>query len=138
MGSLMDVSGYKVAGDRLYTREDEWVKIEGSKAVVGITDYAQKQLKDIVGVDLPLVGRTYKRGETLAFVDSIKASAEVYAPLTCMVVEVNESLADDPQAINRDPYGEGWIAVVEVLDAKEASELMGPEEYAEYIRKRVG
>lgn len=137
MDKYLEVSGYKVAVDRLYTREDEWVKIENGKATIGITDYAQKQLKDIVGIDLPILGRTYRKGETIAFVDSIKASAEVYSPLTGKVIEINESLQDDPQLINKDPYGDGWIARIEVLNLDEAKELMKPEEYVEYIKRRA-
>ena len=137
MDKYLEVSGYKVAVDRLYTREDEWVKIENGKATIGITDYAQKQLKDIVGIDLPILGRTYRKGETIAFVDSIKASAEVYSPLTGKVIEINESLQDNPQLINKDPYGDGWIARIEVLNLDEAKELMKPEEYVEYIKRRA-
>jgi len=137
LDKYLEVSGYKVAVDRLYTREDEWVKIENGKATIGITDYAQKQLKDIVGIDLPILGRTYRKGETIAFVDSIKASAEVYSPLTGKVIEINESLQDDPQLINKDPYGDGWIARIEVLNLDEAKELMKPEEYVEYIKRRA-
>jgi len=130
------VLDYLVAKDRLYTSEDEWVKLEDDKAYIGITDYAQKQLKDIVGVELPVVGRVYRKGETMAFVDSIKASAEVYAPLSGRVIEVNRTLEADPQTINRDPYGAGWIALVEVLEKSELESLMKPEEYAEHIEKR--
>lgn len=137
LDKYLEVSGYKVAVDRLYTREDEWVKIENGKATIGITDYAQKQLKDIVGIDLPILGRTYRKGETIAFVDSIKASAEVYSPLTGKVIEINESLQDNPQLINKDPYGDGWIARIEVLNLDEAKELMKPEEYVEYIKRRA-
>ncbi len=137
MDKYLEESGYKVATDRLYTREDEWVKVENGKATIGITDYAQKQLKDIVGVDLPVLGRTYRKGEAIAFVDSIKASAEVYAPLSGKVIEINESLQDDPQLINKDPYGDGWIARIEVLNIDETKDLMKPEEYVEYIRRRA-
>lgn len=137
MDKYLEESGYKVATDRLYTREDEWVKVENGIATIGITDYAQKQLKDIVGVDLPVLGRTYRKGEAIAFVDSIKASAEVYAPLSGKVIEINESLQDDPQLINKDPYGDGWIARIEVLNIDETKDLMKPEEYVEYIRRRA-
>jgi glycine cleavage system H protein len=137
LDKYLEESGYKVATDRLYTREDEWVKVENGKATIGITDYAQKQLKDIVGVDLPVLGRTYRKGEAIAFVDSIKASAEVYAPLSGKVIEINESLQDDPQLINKDPYGDGWIARIEVLNIDETKDLMKPEEYVEYIRRRA-
>lgn len=136
LSSYVEVSGYVIALDRLYTDEDEWVKIENGKAYIGITDYAQKQLKDIVGIDLPIIGRTYRKGETIAFVDSIKASAEIYAPLSGKILSVNESLLDDPQKINKDPYGEGWIAIIEVIDSSEVKTLMKPEEYSKYIEKR--
>jgi glycine cleavage system H protein len=137
LDKYLEESGYKVATDRLCTREDEWVKVENGKATIGITDYAQKKLKDIVGIDLPVLGRTYRKGEAIAFVDSIKASAEVYAPLSGKVIEINESLQDDPQLINKDPYGDGWIAKIEVLNIDEAKDLLKPEEYVEYIRRRA-
>lgn len=137
MSERIEVSGYVVLRDRLYTEEDEWVRIEGGKAYIGITDYAQKQLRDIVGVDLPIVNRLYRRGEVLAYVDSVKATAEVYAPLSGRVVRVNEELVDDPQLMNRDPYGVGWIAVIELSDLDEAKELMSAEDYVSYIRSRA-
>lgn len=131
------ISGYTVLTDRLYTREDEWVKIEGSMAYIGITDYAQKQLKDIVGIDLPILNRFYRKGEVLAYVDSVKATAEVYVPLSGRVIDVNQELANDPQLMNRDPYNAGWIAVIELSDIDEARSLLTAEEYASYIESRV-
>jgi len=133
----IDVKGYIILKDRLYTGSDEWVKIEGGRARIGVTDYAQKQLKDIVGVDLPETGRKFSRGEPLAVIDSIKTSAEVYSPLSGVVVEVNEKLVEMPELINSDPYGEGWIAVIEPSDLEsEKEKLLSPNDYAKLIEKR--
>ena len=136
MGELV-VKGYVILTDRLYTGSDEWVKIEDGKARIGITDYAQRQLKDIVGVDLPETGSTVSKGEPLVTIDSIKTAAEVYAPLTGVVVEVNEKLLESPELVNTDPYGEGWLVVIEPskLD-EEKPKLLSAEDYAKLIEKR--
>ena len=130
------VGNYVVLRDRLYTETDEWIKVEGDVATVGITDYAQKKLRDIVGVELPEAGRRVKAGEAVATVESVKATADVYAPVSGEVVEVNERLLDEPELINRDPYGEGWMFKMRVEDRSELSRLLTPERYAEKIRER--
>ena len=119
----------------LYSETDEWVRIEGDTATVGITDYAQKKLQDIVGVDLPEPGTRAKRGEAVAFVDSVKTSAEVYAPLTGEIVEVNEELEMQPELINKDPYGRGWIFRVRIEDPSEKDGLLTHEQYVEKLRR---
>jgi len=124
---------YKVPRDRLYTKSHEWIKIDGSVGVVGITDYAQSKLKNIVGVELPEVGKEVAKGGRLAVVESIKSVEDVYAPVTMRVTEVNERLESEPELINKDPYGEGWIARGEVLKKEELDELLTPEKYAELI-----
>ncbi len=132
------VDGYIVLTDRRYTETDEWVKVEDGVAVVGITDYAQKKLRDIVGVDLPEPGRRVKRGEAVAAIESIKAAADVYAPASGEVVEVNERLLDEPELLNRDPYGEGWMFKIRMEDPGELEKLLTPEQYAERIKREEG
>lgn len=127
---------FRVPTDLLYTDTDEWVKIDGDIATIGITDFAQKELKDIVAVDLPEPGRKVRKGEEVAVVDSIKATASIYAPLTGEVVEVNERLLEEPELINRDPYGEGWILKIKVEDPGEAAMLLKPDAYIENVRRR--
>ncbi len=105
-----------VPEDRRYTEEHEWALAEDGRVRIGITDYAQEALGDVVYVDLPKVGRRVQAGETVAEVESTKSVAEVYAPLNGAVVAVNGSLAETPELINRDPYGEGWFVVIEADD----------------------
>jgi glycine cleavage system H protein len=115
----------------LYTETDEWVRVEGEVARVGITDYAQKMLRDVVGVELPRQGAKVKRGQAIVVIESIKATAEVYTPVTGTVVEVNERLRDEPELVNKDPYGGGWIIAVKMDDPKELEQLLKPQEYVE-------
>jgi glycine cleavage system H protein len=98
----------------LYSKDHEWVKVEGNKVTIGITDFAQNQLGDVVFVDTPAPQTEYKAGDTLCSVESVKAVSDVYAPVSGMVVDVNEELAGAPQSINEDPYGKGWIATMEM------------------------
>ncbi len=134
MGEIK-VNGYVILDDRRYTETDEWVKLEDDVARVGITDYAQKKLKDIVAVELPEKGVEVKAGESVAVVESIKSVADIYAPLDGTIVEVNEALLDQPELINDDPYGEGWIFALKVGDESKYSELLTAGQYAEKIRK---
>lgn len=115
----------------LYTETDEWVRVEGEVARIGITDYAQKMLRDVVGIELPRQGAKVKREQSVAVIESIKATAEVYTPVTGTVVEVNEKLRDEPELVNKDPYGGGWIVAVKMDDPKELEQLLKPQEYAE-------
>ncbi len=135
MAEEIRVNNYIVPRDRLYTRTDEWVKREGDIVVVGITDYAQKKLRDIVGVDLPEPGTSVKAGDTVASIESVKAAADVYAPVSGEIVEVNERLYDEPELLNKDPYGDGWMFKIRLSDEKELEKLLTPEQYAEKIRK---
>lgn len=131
------VGGYLVKGDRYYTKDHEWAYIRNGKAQVGITDYAQKMLGDIVYVDLPEKEQDVEAGETLANIESVKNVAPVYSPITGTVIEVNEDLVDDPGLVNEDPYDAGWIAVVEMKDPAEVEDLMPPEDYAELLREII-
>ncbi|MCX7844781.1 MAG: glycine cleavage system protein GcvH [Candidatus Bipolaricaulota bacterium] len=117
-----------------YTKEHEWVRLEDGRARVGITHHAQKSLGDIVYVELPPPGRVAKKGERVATVESVKAVGEVFSPLSGKVVEVNPAVAASPDLINKDPYGQGWLFVLEVADAREVEALLSPEAYEELLK----
>ncbi len=119
-----------VPKDLLYTKSHEWVKREDSTVRVGITDYAQRKLGDVVYVEFPQVGTKVKKGEVVVTVESVKAAESVYAPVSGEVVEVNGALSSSPGILNRDPYGEGWLFVLKMDDPAELEDLLGPEEYA--------
>ncbi|MDW8096421.1 MAG: glycine cleavage system protein GcvH [Aquificaceae bacterium] len=127
------VGKYEVKGDRYYTKDHEWALVKGNKVWIGITDYAQKELGDVVYVDLPHVGETYESGDTLANVESVKSVSPIYSPLSGRVVEVNETLSDEPHLLNESPYEEGWIAVLELSDPMEVEDLMPAEDYAQLL-----
>ncbi len=112
-----------------YTKEHEWVKVDGKFAVVGITDYAQGELGDIVFVELPNVGETFAHMKPFGTIEAVKAVSDMYAPISGKVVEVNSSLDDDPTMINRDPYGDGWIIKLEMSNKDELEELLDAEDY---------
>lgn len=118
-----------------YTEDHEWVRIEGDVAVVGITDHAQQALGEITYVDVPAVGKQVKQGAELAAVESAKAAADIYAPLSGTVAEVNSALEDSPEAVNADPYGEGWICKLKGLDLSELDVLLTAEQYRELAGK---
>ena len=133
--SELRVNDYIILTDRKYTETDEWVKLEDGIAIVGITDYAQKKLRDIVGVELPEKGRRVKKGEAVAAIESVKAAADVYAPLDGEIVEVNERLYEEPELLNKEPY-QAWIFKMRVENPSQYEKLMTPEQYAEYIKAR--
>lgn len=132
---IIKIDKYIIRDDLLYTKTDEWVKVENNRVREGITDYAQKELKDIVGIELPEVGREVRAGESIGTIESIKATADIYAAVSGRIVEVNERLLSEPELLNSDPYGEGWIVIIEMSNPDELKHLMKPEEYAEKIRK---
>ena len=118
----------------LYSEEHEWIEKIGPKKVrVGITDHAQAELGDIVFVELPEMGKEITVGDTLTVIESVKSAADVYSPVSGKVIEVNEELGDHPELINEDPYGDGWIAVLELEDPSELEKLMTAEEYKRFI-----
>ncbi|MGQ9617746.1 MAG: glycine cleavage system protein GcvH [Candidatus Aminicenantia bacterium] len=119
--------------DFYYTKEHEWVKVEGEKGIVGITDYAQKSLGDIVYVELPPLGKTVKFMETAGTIESVKAASDIFSPITGEVLEVNENLKDSPELINKDPHGNGWLFVVKLHDKTELKKLMPAVEYEKYV-----
>ena len=127
------VGKYIVKRDRYYTKDHEWALIKGNKAWIGISDYAQGELGDIVYVDLPQVGTPCESGDTIANVESVKSVSPIYAPLSGTIVEVNETLSDEPQLINESPYEDGWIAVIEMSDPMEVEDLMPAEDYAQLL-----
>ena len=120
--------------DLRYTKDHEWVRLEDGTARIGITDHAQKSLGDIVYVELPPVGKTVKKGERTATVESVKAVGEVFAPLSGKVVAVNEAVTKSPDLVNKDPYGQGWLFVLEISDRAEIQSLLTPEAYEELLK----
>ena len=116
-----------------YTKDHEWARMEGEWAVIGITDYAQDKLGSIVFVDLPAPGKSFKKGETLVTVDSVKAVAEVYAPISGQVESVNESLRDNPEWVNRECYGQGWMVRLKIVDYAELGSLLTAEAYEAFV-----
>jgi len=114
-----------------YTEEHEWVRLEGPVAVVGITDYAQKKLGDIVFVELPEIGKQLAAGDTMGAIESVKAASEIYCPVAGAVSEVNEDLADSPGSVNKDPYGDGWIAKLTGVNQADFDKLMDAATYEE-------
>ncbi len=119
--------------DLRYTKEHEWVRVEGDVAVVGISDYAQQQLGDVVYVELPEVGKVLDRSAQAAVVESVKAANEVYAPVGGEVIEVNQALADEPATVNAEPTGAGWFLKLRVRDPSELDGLMDETAYAAYV-----
>lgn len=135
---MVKVGDVLVPDNLLYNETHQWAKIENGKVRVGITDYAQKQLKEIVYVELPEVGDKVSQGDELGTIESVKAVAEVYAPVSGTIIEVNNALEDSPETINSDPYGEGWMVVIEASNLEEEKEnLLSAEDYAELIEKEL-
>jgi len=118
----------------LYTKDHEWVKIEGNQATIGISDYAQHALGDITFVELPAVGKAIKQQEIFSTVESVKAASDIYAPISGKVTKVNETLEQAPEALNNAPYSEGWIAVIELDNLLEKENLMDAASYEEYLK----
>lgn len=123
--------GYK------YSETDEWVKVEGGEALIGISDYAQDLLSDLVYVELPEVGDSFDKGDSFGVVESVKAASDVNMPVSGEVVAVNEALEDAPETINSDPYGEGWILRIKLSDPSELDGLRDAANYAAYCEERA-
>jgi glycine cleavage system H protein len=124
--------------DLRYTREHEWAKVEGRRARVGITHFAQDQLGDVVFVELPKVGTRVRQLSTFGVVESVKAVSDLYAPLSGEVVEVNGRLTERPEAVNQDPYGEGWLIVITLEDPAEVDTLLTAAQYEEHLKTAGG
>lgn len=120
-----------------YTREHEWVLIEGNEATIGVTDYAQHELGEIVYVELPKVGDTLTKDEEFGTVESVKAASPIYAPVSGDVVEINADLTERPETVNDDPYGDAWLIRIEMSDTSELDDLMTADEYRDFIAEEA-
>jgi glycine cleavage system H protein len=118
-----------------YSKEHEWVATEDTVATVGLTDHAQDQLGEIVYIELPAVGDKVSKDDPFGVVESVKAVSDIYAPVTGTVIEVNEDLPESPETVNEDPYGDGWLIKVKIVDMSDLEDLMDGEEYAELLAR---
>ncbi|MFQ3567499.1 MAG: glycine cleavage system protein GcvH [Aggregatilineales bacterium] len=130
------MASWNTPSDLKYARSDEWVRIEGDTATIGISDYAQDQLNDIVFVELPEVGVTIEKGGSAGVVESVKAASDLYAPVGGTVIAVNSALESEPELINADPYGKGWIVKLKLSGETAVDDLMDAEAYAAYCASR--
>ena len=131
------MSSWKIVDDRRYTKSDEWIKLEGSEAVVGISDYAQSQLSDLVFVEFPKIGGSFSAGQPFGVVESVKAAADVNLPVSGEVIAVNNDLENAPEVMNQDPYGNGWIVRIKPSDPSEMDALMDAQAYEAYCEERA-
>ncbi|MGB9586444.1 MAG: glycine cleavage system protein GcvH [Anaerolineales bacterium] len=126
-----------IPADLKYTKNDEWLRVEGNVGTVGITDYAQSQLSDIVFVEIVVSeGDTVKQGDTCATVESVKAAADVYMPVSGKVISVNQSLPDKPETVNSDPYGEAWMVKIQLSNPEEVAGLMDASAYESHLAQK--
>jgi len=134
----MKVGDYEVPDDLYYSKEHEWMKIEDDNCRVGLTDYAQKSLHEVVFVDLPKIGINVSQAQSVGTVESVKAVADVFSPVSGEIVEANQSLPDRPELVNQNPYGDGWIAIIKPsnLDA-EIKSLLDARNYSEYLKSII-
>ena len=126
---------YKVPEDLKYTKEHEWAKIEGDVATIGITDYAQSELGDIVYIELPKVDSEVGQMAPIGTIEAVKTVADLYSPLSGKVIEVNEKLSQNPSIVNNDPYGEGWIAKIRISNPDEVENLLSAEDYRKLLEE---
>ncbi len=126
----------KYPSDLRYTKDHEWARIDGNRAVVGITDFAVHQLGDITMVELPKEGESFRREQVLGTVESVKAVSDIYAPLSGKVVKTNDPLRDQPELLNEDCYDEGWMVELELSNLDELKQMMTSEEYAKYVKEQ--
>ena len=124
--------------DLHYTREHEWIRVEGGVGTIGITEYAQDSLGDIVFVELPDEDSELQKDESFGVIESVKAVSDLYAPVSGKVIEVNDSLPDSPEVINDDPYGEAWLLKMEIADESELEDLMSPSDYQSFVEEEKG
>ena len=122
-----------IPSDCRYSKEHEWAKLEDGKIRVGISDYAQQELGDIVFIELPEVGRSVKKGETFANVESVKAVSDIYAPVDGTIAEINATLESKPEQVNTEPHNGGWLVVITPDDPSQLDELLGAEEYQSFV-----
>lgn len=126
----------KVIDDLLYTEDDEWVRVDGDEGTVGISDYAQDSLSDIVYLELPGEGEKLDREEAFGVIESVKAAADLYMPVGGEIVAVNEELMDQPEVVNEDPYGEAWMIKIKIANPEELDDLMDADAYRSYLEER--
>lgn len=124
----------EVRGNLRYTKEHEWALIDGKKAVIGITKQASDALGDVVYIQLPAVGKSYKQMDTLGVIESVKAASDLYCPLSGTVVKTNEALNSEPELLNKAPYDDGWICEIEIEDETEIDNLLTADEYKEFLK----
>ena len=127
---------FRIPDELYYSAEDEWARLEGERVTVGISDFAQQQLGDIVFVELPQVGETFARGDTIGVVESVKAVSDLFAPVSGKILEVNTSLADSPDTVNEDCYGQGWLVVFQRSDPDDFKVLMDAPSYKGSVAAR--
>jgi glycine cleavage system H protein len=118
----------------LYSREHEWVRVDDDVCVVGITEFAQQELGEVVFVELPEVGQMFNTGDEIGTIESVKAVAEVYTPVAGEIIEINEAVVDDPELLNEDPQTEGWLIKIRFSSASDLKSLMNAEQYEEYVK----
>lgn len=123
----------KIPAELKYTEDHEWVRIEGNMAVVGITDYAQNELGDVVFVEIETEGEELEKGDTFGTVEAVKTVSDLFMPLSGKVAEVNAALGDEPELVNKDPYGKGWMVKIEVGSMDEADDLLSADDYKKMI-----
>jgi len=123
----------KIPDNLKYTKEHEWLKADGDTVTVGITDYAQGELGDVVFVELPAEGTEVKAMDTFGTIEAVKAVSDLYAPVSGKIVEKNKTLDDDPMTVNRDPYGDGWMVRIEISDKSELDNLLSAEDYKKQV-----
>ena len=129
---------YEFPGDLHYTESDEWIRIDGLTAIIGITDYAQSELSDIVFVELPEAGAQIESGRAFGVVESVKAVSDLHAPVSGEVTETNRDLEENPEWVNEDPYGRGWLLTIEPEDIDAVDALMAADAYRKYVEERSG
>ena len=123
----------KIPADLKYTKDHEWIKVEGNTATIGITHFAQSELGDIVYVDVDTLNETIEKEEVFGSVEAVKTVSDLFMPITGEIIEINEALAEEPEKVNTDPYGEGWMVKISISDATQIEELLSAEDYRELI-----
>jgi glycine cleavage system H protein len=123
----------KIPADLKYTEDHEWIRMEGNMAVVGVTDYAQNELGDVVFIEIETEGEELEKGDTFGTVEAVKTVSDLFMPVSGKVAEVNAALADDPELVNKDPYGKGWMIKIEANNKEEADDLLSADDYRKMI-----
>jgi glycine cleavage system H protein len=127
---------YEIPATLRFTQDDEWVRVAGNRVTIGISDFAQQQLGDVVFIELPAIGKTFEKGDPFGVIESVKAVADLYAPVTGEIVEVNADLMERPESVNEDCYGDGWMIIVELSATSELDSLLSPEDYTASVAAR--